>query len=585
METKACQNCHTNFEIAPEDFVFYEKMKVPPPTFCSRCRLQRRLSWANLRSLYQRKMPDGKTAISMYAQDKPYNIIPDKDWWSADHDLTKYGQGYDFNRSFFEQFDGLMKQVPLPHLQRNFSTFENSDYCNAASYLKNCYLVMAADNSENVSYSYSVEEVKDSLDLLFTNKSELCYECINVKRSYRCFFCKDIEDCNELIFSEDCVGCNNCFGCFGLRNKSFQIFNKQYSKEEYATRLKELNIKSFVNCENLKQEAQKNFLSRPHQFMRGRNNDNVSGDYIYQSKNVHDSFIVEQGENCRFCETLRYFNGGTKDAYDYSIFGCNAELVYESVWCGLGVSNVRFSIWNYGSTDLQYCFGCHSSQELFGCIGLRKKKFCILNKQYSQEEYNDLVPKIIEQMKTHPHKDSANRIYSYGEFFPVELSPFDYNETLSQDFLPLTVKESEKAGYGWHEMSARTAKPDVSWKDLPDTIAEVKDDLVGRLILCKAFDEDENKAVAHNCTKVFKIIAQDLAFYRRMGLPLPRCCPNSRHAFRVGTLSMKNYSRKCVCQQTGHEHNGTCAIQFITNYSPDRPEIVYCEKCYQAEVV
>jgi hypothetical protein len=33
METKICQNCKKNFIIEPDDFGFYEKIKVPPPTF------------------------------------------------------------------------------------------------------------------------------------------------------------------------------------------------------------------------------------------------------------------------------------------------------------------------------------------------------------------------------------------------------------------------------------------------------------------------------------------------------------------------------------------------------------------------
>lgn len=32
-ETKICQNCKKDFTIDPEDFKFYEKIKVPSPTF------------------------------------------------------------------------------------------------------------------------------------------------------------------------------------------------------------------------------------------------------------------------------------------------------------------------------------------------------------------------------------------------------------------------------------------------------------------------------------------------------------------------------------------------------------------------
>ena len=52
METRHCQNCKNSFNIEPDDFSFYEKMKVPPPTFCSQCRLVRRLARRNERTFH-----------------------------------------------------------------------------------------------------------------------------------------------------------------------------------------------------------------------------------------------------------------------------------------------------------------------------------------------------------------------------------------------------------------------------------------------------------------------------------------------------------------------------------------------------
>jgi len=42
-ETKNCQNCKKDFTIEQDDFSFYEKIKVPPPTFCPECRYKRRI--------------------------------------------------------------------------------------------------------------------------------------------------------------------------------------------------------------------------------------------------------------------------------------------------------------------------------------------------------------------------------------------------------------------------------------------------------------------------------------------------------------------------------------------------------------
>ncbi len=46
-ETKTCQNCKKEFQIEPEDFAFYEKINVPPPTFCPECRMIRRMMFLN----------------------------------------------------------------------------------------------------------------------------------------------------------------------------------------------------------------------------------------------------------------------------------------------------------------------------------------------------------------------------------------------------------------------------------------------------------------------------------------------------------------------------------------------------------
>ena len=84
METKTCQNCKKDFTIEAEDFSFYEKIKVPPPTFCPECRLQRRLAWRNERSLYKRKCDapgHEETIITMYPPELAIKVYDQKYWW------------------------------------------------------------------------------------------------------------------------------------------------------------------------------------------------------------------------------------------------------------------------------------------------------------------------------------------------------------------------------------------------------------------------------------------------------------------------------------------------------------------------
>ena len=71
-----------------------------------------------------------------------------------------------------------------------------------------------------------------------------------------------------------------------------------------------------------------------------------------------------------------------------------------------------------------------------------------------------------------------------------------------------------------------------------------------------------------------------------MNLPLPKFCPNCRHYQRIALRNpFKLWHRKCMCNKKNHSHKAEkCVVEFETSYAPDRPEIIYCEKCYQQEI-
>jgi len=223
----------------------------------------------------------------------------------------------------------------------------------------------------------------------------------------------------------------------------------------------------------------------------------------------------------------------------------------------------------------------NNDNNLFGCIGLRNKSYCILNRQYTKEEYEELIPKIIKQMDKIPYRDGKGVVYKYGEFFPSELSPFAYNETIAQQHFPLVQKEAEKQGYKWKEKEIKNYEVEVKMEEIPDNIKNATESIVNRAIEC-AHKEQCNE----QCTKAFKIIEPELQFYKRMNLPLPRLCPNCRHYQRLSKRNpMKLWHRTCMCDKTSHFHDKEkCGVKFETSYAPDCPEIVYCERCYQQEV-
>lgn len=583
--TKQCQKCQEAFLVEERDLAFYDSMKVPAPTFCPECRLRRRLSWINLRKLYTRTLSGASSPnISMYAPEKPHTIVNDADWWSGAYDPLDYGVPYDFARPFFTQLQELLLNVPLPHLQRQHTSMENSEYCNGAAGLKNCYLVMAADQSEQCYYGYSVEHTKDSVDCAFIFNSELCYECVNCVNCYKTFYSHNCEGCSEVILSRDCVGCTSCFGCTNLKNKSFHIFNKPYSQVEYEQKILSFNRSSFSEVRKLFAQIHEFSLTQPVRFMSGRNNENVTGDYIQQSKNVNDSFMVSKGENCRYCHFLRYLTAGTSDSYDYSVFGLAAERMYESAWCGLSSSQLIACNWCYGSHECSYSIGCHSSDNLFGCISLRNAHNCILNKQYAKDEYHALVSRIISHMNEMPYRNAQGCTYRYGEYFPEELSPFAYNETIAQDFLPLSQEAAGARGFSWRIPETQERSADLSWEQLPDASADTSDDIAKKTISCMIDVQDHTQALRNGCTGVFKLVPHELAFYRRLQIPLPRSCHNCRHARRIGLLNALSTPKTGVCQCANHTGHA-CTETFTTSYAPDSGAILYCEPCYAAYTV
>ncbi len=600
---KSCQNCKASFVIEADDLAFYQKIKVPPPTFCPICRAQRRLAFRNEHFLYKRKSDfSGKEIFSMYPPESYVKVYENNNWFSDKWDPLEYGEEVDFSRPFLGQLFDLMKRVPVFAMSTLYGV--NSDYSNNFTGYKNCYLVFNGNYSEDCMYGLGMSHSKNCVDSSYVIRCENCYGNFWLNESSNIFFSSNCVGSYNLYFCKNCHGCNDCFSSANLRNKRYHIFNQPYSKEEYFEKLKQWDLGSFTTVTNLKKEAREFWARFPVKYMEGLKNLNVSGDYIYNSKNVHNSYILYGAENSRFLQLMEL--GPIKDCYDYSVWGNNAELVYETCNSGIGLHNVRFCLECWPEVDdLQYSFYCGSSSKLFGCVGLRHKEHCILNKQYPKEEYEKLVPKIIEHMDKMPYTDKKGITYRYGEYLPIEFSPLPYNQTSAYDHFPLSRDEVMAAGYFWVDFEERAYSPTVSAKDLPDNIRDVQDSVTNEVILCSAWAENPESALAHNCTKVFRILPQELVFYRRFNLPLPRLCPYSRHAERITQRNpMKLWPRKCQCngeesekrKEEGGEYqyknavkhlhgSNHCPNEFETSYAPNRLEVVYCEACYNAEVV
>jgi hypothetical protein len=568
-ETRNCQNCKTDFSIEVNDFLFYEKIGVPAPTICPDCRYQRRISNRNEWELYRRNCSQcANPMVSIYNPEYPGPVFCLKCFWKDDWNPLEYGVDFDFSRPFFEQWNEMRAKVPKTTVA-HFRCV-NSEYTNQSQDLKNCYMCFAGDASEDCMYGSWYFSSRECIDCSMLHSCELLYEGLNCINCSRSSYIEDCTDCFESYFLKDCKGCNNCFGCFGLRSKSYCWLNEQLSKEEYQKRLSEFTF-TRSNIKEIQAKHKTLIETLPAKYYKGMKITNSTGDYIQNAKNTRYGFNVGDAEDSAYAQDA----WGIKDCVDITETAYN-ELDFEMEGVGYTARCVGISrSWNvFDSYYSQNCFSCNS---VFGCASLHKKNYCILNKQYSKEEYLELKEKIIEHTK---------KTGEWGEFFPTEISLFAYNETVAQHYFPMTKEEVIAKGWRWHERGARNYEITKKYSEIPESIQEIDDTILKEIISCSSQDSEDSKKYYTSCTTAFRVTDMELMLHQRTGMPIPEKCFPCRFKDRLNKRTpRKLWHRKCMCNLPKHEHTGICPNEFETSYSPDRPEIIYCEKCYQQEVI
>lgn len=555
-EQRNCQNCKNNFTIEAEDFDFYKKINVPLPTLCPKCRLQRRMVWFKAFRLYKRKCDlCQKEKISMYRPDSRYTVYCPDCWWSDNWDPMSYGRGYDFSRPFFEQFDELLHEAPLLGLLIDKASMPTSPFNNYIGHGKNTYLTYYCDNNEDCSYGFFLSRNKSLFDSVSEWESEQSYDNINGYKNYQVNGCfSNVHDSIDCSFVKDGKNSQHCFASANVFNKKYVFFNEQLTKDEYEKRRAEIDLGSYKTYQKMKATAEEVWKkSIPYPYY-DYFSENCTGNYAFHSKNSKECYQSGYCEDSKFTFLIK--NPTTKDCYDYADWGENALRLYECVTVGGNATDVKFSHDSgYGLSDVEYTnLAFSGNSNLFGCASVRNKQYCILNKQYSKEEYAVLRSKIIERMKAEGE---------YGEFFPMKLSPHDYNDTFANIFFPLTKDEVVARGLRWTESSASEYQTTQSSEDLPDHIKDVPDGILKQIIKCES------------CSRGYRITPDELQFLRRRSFPLPRRCPFCRIESKVkrwvGQLDLVGR----ICSK--------CSARFRTPYKEKEWPKVYCKQCYQAE--
>jgi hypothetical protein len=540
-----CTRCKSQFENLPEDLEFYKEHDFPLPELCPDCRHQDRCAYRNDRNLYKRNCGMcGKSIVTIFSEDKTFPVYCPECWWGDKWNGLDHGKDFDFSRPFFEQFFELRDKIP--RLSLNNAKHVNSDYCSQCVGNKNCYLVIAGDDNEDCMNSFWINRCRDTYNSSRLADSSLCFDVVDSEDCYHCIYSQDLKNCSDCYFSRDLIGCKNCLFCSGLRNKEFYIKNQPCSKEEYYKKMESLDLGSFKTYSELQKLMSRINLDAPRKYIHVINSEDYVGDYIINSKDCHYCFDVFESEKCRYAFNLVHHHYNNRDVSyitevrnGYQLMSVTGEEIY-------------FGTVSWYSSDIWYCDLVQQCQNCFGCIGLRHNKYCILNKQYSKEEYEKLVPKIIAHMK---------KTGEWGRFFPVKYSPFAYNETVAQDYFPLKKEAVLSSGWKWRDYDKKGFQSKV--RELPDDIKEVSEDICNEALVCA------------DCGRNYKVLPKELNVYKQVGYPLPRLCNNCRILEREKMRNpYKLYERKC----------DQCKINIKTTYSPKSQKKIYCESCYLKEV-
>ncbi len=564
---RTCPISGTEFPITEADMKFYntiaptfdgEKFMPLLPTLCPEERSRRRIVRRNMRKFYKDTCDlTWKSMISVYNGSKPYKVYHQDVRRSDARDPMDYGRDYSFSHSFFDQFNEFLHAVPRMAMV-NSNTI-NSEYCNFIKDAKNCYMssVLYYGN-ENISYSTWVMRSNTCSDCYEIRQAELCYDCTSSTNIFHCIALHECYECQYCSFSANLNGCHDCMYCYNLSWKSYCIHNQQYTKEEYLTKIHEMQSSSSYRSDSqiLFEEI---LATRPLRANWIVNSQNCIGSSIYNGKNA---IFVFGGQSY---EDVKYIMNSEWGSNNMDISGGGCERCFEStnVWLE-GTTNILWSVSVIASHHCYYCDNCYYCAYCFGCIALRNKEYCIMNKQYTKEERFDEMRKIAHHM---------TETGEWGQFFPLEDNTFDYNETYAHDIFPLTREETlrrwltrheeEKKEYEWASITAHH----ISKYD-PATVGDIiaqnnRKELLSWVIVCP------------KTKRWFRIVPTEIDLCVRLAIPIPTIHPDERFIQRYKRIGGKSmYLRNC--DKTG--------APILSVHSPDMPNPVYAEEVRDREV-
>lgn len=594
LEWKSCKICNATFPIYEWDKklldkispkIWDEKFLLPTPDECPVCRQKQRLLFRNENTLYKVKSSvSWKPLISIFSEDLWLNIHSFQEFY----DWADFGKDVGINNEQFdENIRKLLYNLPQVALQ-NGPNMENSEYNNLSWNLKNCYLC------------YDCGWIEDSLYCWFlgpgTANAVDCFDWARLQNSYsliwcgvmnKSFWCSNCDNMSDSYFCSWCSNVSNCIGCHDIKNKEYQIFNREVTKDVFeAFKKKHFDgsyswIQSFLELYN---KYNKDDAIIPNH--SNYQSENVIGWYMVNAKDVFFGWFTYRSSDSRYS----YFCDAITDSMDVDFCVNNIQLSYNSVtsfnsYNIISCSNIS------ESNNCYYCSSCTACKNCIWCYWLSHSEYYIFNKQYTKEEYEKLAKEILWKLV------KENK---WWRFLNTSLSLFPYNDAVINNVYPVkSVVDSKgnekivnKNGFWkvilksdkfisdaildlwWErklEILYRTKDHEVNipvWLKVvdvnrfPDNIKDVWDEILDLWIICE------------ESGRIFRITKAELDFYRKYQIPLPKKHFQTRQieAFQQRP-SWELHIRKC----------DKCGIEMLTIYSESQRPHMYCEECFDKE--
>lgn len=556
------------FELSDQELRLLEDFGVERDLiqFCPQCREMRRIAFRNERNFFKRKCDrSGQDIWTIYPPNSPFKVYDKDIWWGDEWDAMTYGRDIDLNRPFFQQFYELLLTVPRPSLIQ--AKNKNADFSNDSNANNDSYMVFTSDNNVNCHYG-SFVNCKDSMDCEELFQCELCYDSIYCNTSHSLTACEYCINSSNVYFSSNLVNCHNCIFCFGLRDKKYCIFNTEVSPDVFMNFILQRQLFRRRSYKKAKEMFNMFLETVPQRYMYLFKTENSTGDRLTEVKDCENCYT---SANCIACSNVAGSSTEAKDCMDCWSVAYGAQKSFENQTCLWGGFNFVCNFLT-NSSNCYYSDNCQSCQHCFGCVGLKNKKYCIFNKEYTPQEYEEKKNQLIQLMK---------QTNEWGQFFPLWASPFPYNETVASLYHPYKKEEyaqalieSEKMwqppesysrSHLWNEKKAPDENTETQTNTPPDSLYEAK-------------NEDVISAVYRdiNTGEPFQITGRELALYQQMRLPLPDSNFKSRYIERLARYNpRKLHDRKCQ----------KCGLDFKTTFPPDSPFIVFCESCFTNSLI